>query len=100
MSVYSIWESTFPADRREEGAEVTRAIWADMRGFDGYLGHEIVEDLDRPGHLIVLSRWTSREGPDAALSYRAHPNVRRVDALVSSPRRRTLGRVIDTDAAR
>jgi quinol monooxygenase YgiN len=99
VGVYSIWESTFPADRHEDGVEVTRAIWADMRGFEGYLGHEIVEDLDRPGHLLVLSRWTSREGPDAALSYRAHPNAQRVNALVSSPRQRTLGRVIDRGAA-
>jgi quinol monooxygenase YgiN len=95
VSVYSIWESVFPADRRGEGAEVTRAIWDDMRDFDGYLSHEIVEDLDRPGHLFVISRWASREASEAALSYRSHPNARRADALVSAPRRRTVGQQID-----
>jgi hypothetical protein len=30
MSVYSIWESEFPSNQREEGIEVTRAIWRDM----------------------------------------------------------------------
>ena len=35
--VYSIWESRFPNESIEEGLEVTRAIWDDMRGFEGYL---------------------------------------------------------------
>lgn len=33
-----------------------------------------------------------------ALSYRASPNARRVDALVSAPRRRTVGEAIETGA--
>lgn len=98
MSVYTIWESAFPADCRLKGAEVTRAIWRDMRDFDGYLAHKIVEDLDHPGHLFVVGRWESREAADAALSYRTSPNVQRVDALVSAPRRRTVGRAIDIGA--
>jgi hypothetical protein len=28
MSVYSIWESRFPAEAAEEGLKVTKAIWA------------------------------------------------------------------------
>ena len=51
MSVYSIWESRYPLEAAEEGLETTKAIWADMRSFDGYLDHEIVEDLDDHGHL-------------------------------------------------
>jgi heme-degrading monooxygenase HmoA len=70
---------------------VTRAIWADMPPFDGYLDHEIVQDLDDPGHLLVVSRWRDREAAEAAMSYRSHPNARRADRLVSEPRRRTLG---------
>jgi quinol monooxygenase YgiN len=99
MSVYTIWESAFPADRRQDGADATRAIWADMRDFHGYLAHEIVEDLDHPGHLFVVGRWESREAADAAMSYRSSPNARRVDSLVSAPRRRTVGRAIDSGAS-
>ena len=69
-----------------------------MRDFDGYLAHEIVEDLDHPGRLFVVGRWESRPAADAALSYRTSPNVQRVDALVSAPRHRTVGRAIDTGA--
>ena len=91
MSVYSIWESRFPASLADEGLAATRAIWADMPAFSGYLDHEIVQALDDPGHVLVVSRWASREAADAAMSYASHPNARRADELVSEPRRRTLG---------
>ena len=91
MSIYSIWESRFPAERVEEGLEVTRAIWHDMLSFDGYLAHELIQDLDEPGHLIVVSRWASRDAADAALTYASHPNAVRANQLVNAPRRRTLG---------
>ena len=91
MSVYSIWESRFPADAADEGIRVTQAIWRDMLSFDGYLAHELVQDLDEPGHVIVVSRWASRAAADAAMSYASHPNARRANELVSEPRRRTLG---------
>jgi heme-degrading monooxygenase HmoA len=91
MSVYSIWESRFPAASAQEGVRATEAIWADMTAFDGYVDHELIEDLDQPGHLIVVSRWESRAAADAAMSYATHPNARRVDAMVSEPRRRIVG---------
>jgi heme-degrading monooxygenase HmoA len=94
MAVYSIWESRFPAGNNQEGLAVTRAIWRDMLSFDGYLEHELIEDLDDPGHLLVVSRWESREAADAALSYTSHPNAMRVKELVSEPRRRTLGAAV------
>jgi heme-degrading monooxygenase HmoA len=91
MSVYSIWESRYPPQRADQGLHVTQAIWADMPRFDGYLDHAIVQDLDDPGHLIVVSRWGSRDAADAAMSYASHPNARRAESLVSEPRRRTVG---------
>ena len=63
MSVYSIWESRFPAQSTQEGITLTKAIWRDMVSLDGYLGHELIGDLNQPGHLIVISRWVSREAP-------------------------------------
>jgi heme-degrading monooxygenase HmoA len=91
MAVYSIWESQFPAETAEEGIRVTKAIWGDMLCFDGYLSHELIQDLDQPGHLFVVGRWASREAADAAMSYVSHPNARRAEQLVSEPRRRTVG---------
>jgi heme-degrading monooxygenase HmoA len=94
MGVYSIWESRFPAESAAEGISVTKAIWRDMMSFDGYLSHEVIQDLDQPGHLFVVSRWASPKAADAAMSYASHPNARRADQLVSEPRRRTLGAVL------
>jgi heme-degrading monooxygenase HmoA len=62
-----------------------------MLSFRGYLTHELIQDLNQPGHLIVVSQWASREAADAAMSYASHPNARRANELVSEPRRRTLG---------
>jgi heme-degrading monooxygenase HmoA len=91
MGVCSIWESRFPAENAEEGIRVTEAIWRDMLSFDGYLTHELIQDLGQPGHLFVVSRWASREAADAAMSYASHPNAQRANQLASEPRRRTLG---------
>jgi heme-degrading monooxygenase HmoA len=95
MAVFSIWESRFPPERAEEGLGVTRAIWEDMLGFAGYLDHEVVRDLDDPGHLIVVSRWESREAADEALElYRENSNAVRANELVSEPRRRVVGTAV------
>lgn len=94
MSVYSIWESRFPPAAAPDGVRVTQAIWQDMLAFDGYLDHNLIQDLDQPGHLIVVSRWASREAADAAMSYASHPNAQRANELVSEPRRRTLGAAV------
>jgi hypothetical protein len=53
--------------------------------------YELIQDLDQPGHLFVVSRWASREAADAAMSYVSHPNAKRAEQLVSEPRRRTVG---------
>jgi heme-degrading monooxygenase HmoA len=95
VTVFSIWESYFPAEVVSEGRQATEAIWRDMTSFDGYLSHELVEDLDDPGHLFVLSQWRSQEDADAALrEYKGNENAERADSLVAKARRRTLGRAL------
>jgi quinol monooxygenase YgiN len=93
MSVFSIWEARFPSDQAAEGRRVLGAIWADMPQFDGYLRHEIVEDVDAPGHLVVISEWESRAAADKSLQeYAGHENAVRADSLVVEPRRRIVAR--------
>jgi heme-degrading monooxygenase HmoA len=95
MPVYSVWESYFPPKAAEEGRGITEAIWCDMTRFDGYLGHELIEDLDDPGHLLVVSQWTTRGRADEVLhEYADHPNARRANELVSRPRIRILGHAV------
>jgi quinol monooxygenase YgiN len=99
MPVYSVWDSHFPPEAADEGRAITEAIWRDMTEFDGYLGHELIEDLDDPGHLLVVSRWTDRQRPDDVLrEYRTHPNAQRANELVTRPRTRFLGLAVGPGA--
>jgi heme-degrading monooxygenase HmoA len=95
MPIYSVWESHFPPKSAEEGRGITEAIWRDMTEFDGYRAHELIEDLDDPGHLLVVSQWTTRQRADESLhAYANHPNGRRANELVSRPRTRFLGHAV------
>jgi quinol monooxygenase YgiN len=99
MPIYSVWESHFPPEASKEGRAVTEAIWRDMTQFDGYLAHELIEDLDDPGHLLVVSQWTKRQRADEVLrEYANHPNARRANELVSRPRIRILGHAVPNGA--
>lgn len=98
MAVFSVWQSFFPAVVRDEGLEVTRAIWRDMTAFDGYVSHQLIEDIDDPGHLLVVSRWSSKGGADEALRrYAGASHARRANELVSRPRTRFVGREVPGD---
>jgi quinol monooxygenase YgiN len=89
MSIYSIWESRFPPPAAAEGLAATEAIWRDMPAYEGYVGHELLIDDDDPGHLLVISQWTTRERADATLrDYATHPNAHTANQLVTEPRRR------------
>jgi quinol monooxygenase YgiN len=93
MTVFSIWESRFPPEHVERGREVTDAIWQEMPDYSGYLRHVLIEDLDDPGHLFVVSEWESREAADNVLAdYAGSPTARLANELVAEPRRRTVGR--------
>lgn len=95
MAVYSVWESYFPPEAAADGRAVTEAIWRDMTRFDGYDGHELIEDVADAGHLLVVSRWRTRERADDVLrQYADHPNARRANELVSRPRTRFLGHAV------
>ena len=99
MPVYSVWESRFPPEAAAEGLAITEAIWRDMTRFDGYLVHELIVDLDDPGHLLVVSQWTARQRADESLrEYADHPNARRANQLVSRPRTRFVGHAVPSRA--
>jgi heme-degrading monooxygenase HmoA len=99
MPVYSVWESHFPPAEAQEGRAVTAAIWRDMIMFDGYVTHELIEDVDDPGHLLVVSQWTTRLRADEVLrEYATHPNARRANELVARPRTRFVGQAVPAPA--
>ncbi len=86
MSVKSVFEFKFPAPSREEGISLAEAIGNDMPPLDGYLDHEVIQDVTDPGHLMVNTRWSSRQQADAVLSaYINDAKIKRATELLSGP---------------
>lgn len=97
MSVFVIWQFRFPSENLERGVNVTKAIWRDMLSFPGYEHHEIIQDLDDPGRLLVVSKWRSREDADRVREqYASSPNASLRDALVSERPLRFVGQELPT----
>ena len=78
MSVKSIFDFRFPSQHREEGAKIAHAIGADMRALPGYLDHEILQDVQDAGHLMVNTHW--RDGAAAAAVLDDYKNDQKVAA--------------------
>lgn len=68
MSVSSMFEFKFPAAQADAGYEVAKAIGGDMPATTGYEGHDVIRDLTDPGHVAVITRWTSQDQGEAVLS--------------------------------
>jgi len=89
MVVTVVWETWLKAGAEAEGLHLTRQIWSDMRAFEGYVSHELLVDLDTPGHIIVLGRWRSRDDADRVLQqYKDAETVRLLTPLLARPRDR------------
>ena len=88
-----IWETWLNPGSEEEGLRLTRKVWSDMRGFEGYVSHQIFIDQDAPGHVIVLGKWRSRADADGVLEkYKDSETVRQLIPLLARPRDRWLTR--------
>jgi len=98
--VFVIWEFRYALENLAGGVDITKAIWRDMPSFPGYEHHEIVQDLDDPGHLMVVSKWSSREAADRVRDrYASSPNATVRNTLVAEPPRRFVGRALPADGA-
>ena len=83
MSVRSMFEFKFPEACREEGLRLSTAVGDDMVPLKGYLDHEVIQDVADPGHLMVNTRWATREHADSVLaSYKNDPKIRRIAELL------------------
>lgn len=83
MSVKSMFEFKFPEAAREEGLQLATAVGHDMVSLEGYLGHEVIQDFSDPGHLMVNTRWATREHANTVLaSYKDDPKIKRITGLL------------------
>lgn len=84
-----IWETWLNPGTEIEGLRLTRQIWSDMKGFDGYLSHQLLVDQDTAGHLFVISQWRSRAEADRVKDqYAGSETVRALAPLFVRPRGR------------
>ena len=83
MSVRSMFEFRFTEAACEEGLRLATAVGNDMVPLEGYLDHEVIQDVGDPGHLMVTTRWATRGHTDAVLAaYRNDPKIRRIAELL------------------
>jgi len=84
-----VWETWLKPGCEEEGLDLTRRIWADMTGFEGYISHFILRDEDESGHLLVVSTWAGRAAADKIRNeYAQAEPVRLIIPLLARPRNR------------
>ncbi len=54
--------------------------WAEFfRGGRGYVGTELLRDIENPGRYLVIDRWESREAYQAFVEEHREEYMRRVD---------------------
>jgi len=95
MSVEPIFEFRFSAATREEEFHLAQAIGNDMPSTEGYLDHQVIQDVEDPGHVVVITRWGTRSQADAVLTaYNNTPKIQRATELLSGPPSGFVGNVI------
>jgi hypothetical protein len=89
MPAYSVWESRLYPRKRKRVARSPDAIRRDRTQFDGCLTHELIGDVDDPGHLLVVSQWTTGHRVDEVL--REYPTIPTHNTQMCSSRHRGRG---------
>ena len=57
--------------------------WAAFfRGARGYVGTELLHDVEQPGRFLVVDRWESRDAYNAFVAEHREEYMRRVDETV------------------
>lgn len=86
-----VWDTWLKAGEEEQGLALTRLIWQDMRSFEGYVSHQLLFDVDAPGHVIALGVWRSREDADRVRErYQDSAVIAQLLPLLLRPRERWI----------
>ena len=84
-----IWDTWLNPGAEEEGLRLTRQVWSDMRGFDGYISHQIFIDQIDSKHIIALANWRSLADADAVRDkYKDSGTIQQLIPLLARPRER------------
>ena len=64
VMVTVVWETWLKEGTEVEGLMITRQVWSDMQQVDGYVSHQLLVDQDAANHLLLITRWRTREEAD------------------------------------
>ena len=81
LALVFVYDARDPADfERAYGPE---GEWAEFfRGGEGYVGTELLRDVETPGRYLVVDRWDTREAYQAFVDGHRDDYMRRVDETV------------------
>ena len=69
---------------------------ADMIATTDCTGYDVIRDLADPGHVVIVTRWSTRSGgEDVLATYPADPKIGRVTELLGQVPTGFLGELAD-----
>ena len=96
MSVKSFFEFKFSADTIKEGLPLAQSIGNDMPPLDGYIDHEVIQDVTDPNHLMVNTHWTDRKKAEAVLTkYNEDAKIKRAKELLGNGPTGFIGEILE-----
>ena len=97
MNVKSVFEFKFSEATRDEGVQLAESIGGDMPSKDGYLSHEVIQDVSDPGHVMVNTLWATQQKAETLLAvYNNDPKVTQATKLIGAPPTGFVGNVLPT----
>lgn len=91
MAITIVWDTWVRPGAEAEGLKLTRQIWSDMRGFEGFLSHHMFVDQETPGHILTFAQWRTRTDADQVRErYKDSDTIRRLTPLLARPRDRWI----------
>ena len=97
MTAISTFSYPYSAATRDEGIELCKQIGQDMIPLDGYVSHQVVQDVADPGHMTVTTWWESAEKANATLAvYRHDPKILRTIELLGKESPGFVGDVVSS----
>ena len=95
MAVKSMFDFKFAESDREEGLALAKAIGNDMPPLNGYIDHEVIQDVTDPGHVMVNTRWASSDQAQAVLTkYNDDAKIKKANALIKGGPTGFVGEVL------
>jgi quinol monooxygenase YgiN len=70
MAVTVIFELQIKSDQIDTAKKTFKEILPDTRAYDGFEDIYVTENQDKPGNLILVEKWETREKYEKYLSWR------------------------------